>query len=138
METTLEGLCGKHVLEGVDFGSERVKREWSEAYENCEVIRFQLDGVVYMAIEDPSDGYRSAMQSIKVTDEPIKNRFPGIEVVGRMKERSEYGQNNDTLQLISAKTGKTILEVGTDNHDDYYPCWVASWQPENAWNAYEM
>ena len=44
----------------------------------------------------------------------VKNTFPAVK-----------------LELLDCKTGKTVLEVGTENTDDYYPCFVANWSPEN-------
>jgi len=54
--------------------------------------------------------------------------FPGVEVVVR-KKPNDYGEN-DTLEFINSKNGEVVLEVGTDNSDDYYPCFVANFYPE--------
>jgi len=39
----LKTLIGKHILTGVDFETEEVK-QWNDYYEDCEVVRFELDG----------------------------------------------------------------------------------------------
>lgn len=49
----------------------------------------------------------------------MKNAFPPVRVMGKMKGADDY-RTNDTLQLIDVVTGKMVLEVGTDNSDDYY------------------
>ena len=81
----LDSLVGEHVLDGVDLSNERVKT-WGEHFEDAGVIRFRLDGKVYTAVEDPSDGYRSSMDRIFVEDCKISNAFPPIRVVARKKE----------------------------------------------------
>lgn len=117
---SLESLVGPHVLTGVDTDLRESK------YRAPDYIAFTLDGHTYLATEDPEDDYRSSMQSIELTDTPTKNTFVGVEVLGRMSS-SGY----PILELLNAKSGKVILEVGTDNADDYYPSWVARYSPEN-------
>lgn len=124
----LDSLVGEHVLDGVDLLNERVKI-YGENFEDASVIRFRLDGVVYTAIEDPDDGYRSSMEKIYAEKGEIKNAFPPVKITARKKP--DDGQTNDTLELIDAVTGKVIVEVGTDNTDDYYPYFVSAFWPEN-------
>jgi hypothetical protein len=50
--------------------------------------------------------------------------------MGKMKDNDTYSVN-DTIQFIDVVTGKVVLEVGTDNTDDYYPYCVMNWYPEN-------
>lgn len=132
---TLDDLVGEHVLDGVDLSEERVKT-YGDQFEDVSVIRFRLDGKVYTAVEDPSDGYRSSMKEIFVEECPISNAFAPVRVVGRKKPRSTYGGENDTLEndtleLIDVVTGRTVLEAGTNNTDDYYPSFVGVFHPEN-------
>jgi hypothetical protein len=130
METIeLKSLIGKHWLTGVDYETEQVKEDYGDYYENCQVIRFVLDGKTYTAIEDPSDGYRSHLRSISVSKHKVKNKFQKVLVMGIMKPAGY--NNNDTLQLYDVETGLCVLEVGTDNNDDYYPSFVGAWMPEN-------
>lgn len=128
-DVDLDALVGLHELDAVDMDSAEVKT-WSDEFQNAEVIRFRLDGITYMAVEDPEDGYRSSMKKLFVSGEQMKNIFPACKVMGIKKPRGSYHEN-DTLQLIDCVTGKVVLEVGTDNRDDYYPMWVASFSPEN-------
>jgi hypothetical protein len=125
----LNELVGKHILSGVDMSNESIL-SWGDCYENCQVIRFVLDGKTYMAVEDPNDGYRSSMRNIEESDSVVSNTFPGVEVMAFMKKDAAYG-NDDVLELMDTKNGKTILSVGTGNFDDYYPYWVAEFTPEN-------
>lgn len=125
----LENLTGKKKLDGVDFSNKSIK-SWGDTFEACEVCRFRLDGIVYSAVEDPEDGYRSAMQELVVNEnDHMTNTFDPIEVLCRYVERREYG-TSDILELVDTITGKIVLSVGTDNTDDYYPFYVASFHPE--------
>lgn len=128
----LKDLAGEHILTGVDFSEEDVQTWYDEEeYENCSVCRFELDGSVYCAIEDPSDGYRSSMRELQVCGE-IANRIPPHKVFCRYldQQTDELGSEEcDILQIIDYQTGKVVLEVGTDNIDDYYPGYVARFNP---------
>lgn len=129
-QVKLDSLVGEHVLDAVDTFTESVKASYGDYYEDCELIRFRLNGTVYTAIEDPSDGYRSCMSSLIVSpNDEMKNVFPPVRVMG-IKKAPTYG-THDTLQLIDLKTGKVVLEVGTDNDDDYYPSFVSAFWPEH-------
>ena len=123
----LKDLVGKHQLSGFDSATEDANDAWGEDYE---VVRFVLDGKTYKAVEDRSDGYRSYLSELVVTDEPITNTFAEQEVVGVMKPSGDY-EINDTIQFFDTTTSKIVLEVGTDNTDDYYPYCVMNWSPEN-------
>lgn len=125
----LKDLVGEHELSGVDITTERV-RLYENYREDCEVVRFVIDGKTYKATEDPDDGYRSYLNEIKVTDEKVTNTFPPQKVIGKMKDdESRYGSN--IIQFIDTTTRKVVLEIGTDNSEDYYPCCVMDWSPEN-------
>lgn len=132
----LQDLVGNHILDAVDFSNEQVKT-WGDEFEDCEVVRFRLNGQVFAATEDPSDGYRSSMRDIaSLGDVPMQNVFRPQAVVGRYQserpayEGADYTYQCDILELVDARTGKVVLEVGTDNTDDYYPSFVSSFHPE--------
>ena len=129
----LKDLVGEHELSGVDSITEEKKEfSFSECAREVQVIRFVLDGKTYKAIEDPSDGYRSYLEELEVTDEKITNNFPPQKVIGNMKKRDEWCiYENDTIQFIDSVTGGIVLEIGTDNYDGYYPMCVLYWNPEN-------
>jgi hypothetical protein len=130
--TKLTDLLGARRLDAVDFDNEKIKEAYGDGYEDSSVCRFRLDGVVYIAIEDPSDGYRSSMRTLTISnDANMENVFPPIDVIGKHRDANEYGDVDDVLELVDAVTGKVVLEVGTDRSDDYYPSFVASFHPEN-------
>lgn len=115
IEVKLEDLVGEHLLSGVDEVG---------GTEEANVINFTLDGLTFTAMEDPEDGWRSSMESLTVRAEPTTNSFPPVKVVGQMKKK-------EVLILVDMVTGKTVLEVGTDDADDWYPAFVSSFMPEN-------
>ena len=123
----LKDFTGTKVLDAVDFLTEKTTNYYDE--ENCQVCRFRLDGVVYVAVEDPNDGYRSMMKDLKIdNDATMKNIFIGCEVICTHIEKGDY-YDHDILELVDAKTGKAVLRVGTGNYNDYYPYFVAEFNP---------
>ena len=131
MRGKLDSLIGLHSLDAVDVGSfVKVKQyEWSEEAD-CNTISFRIDGKVYTAIEDPNDGYRSMLDRLVADDREMMNVFTPIQVLAK-KKASRVGCANDTLEFIDVVTGGVVLEVGTDNYDDYYPMFVGTFTPEN-------
>jgi hypothetical protein len=127
---TLDDLVGEHVLTGVDFGSVTFTEGWHGG-ETANTCVFELDDVVYTVTEDPSDGYRSSMESI-AKGGTVTNRFPPCRVVGSMKvpDPDSYESSHDVLELRDVTTGLIVLEVGTGNTDDYYPYYVANFDPK--------
>jgi hypothetical protein len=123
----LKDLVGIHKLSGVDF--ENIEIEKYGCFEDAQMMRFRLDNIIYVITEDPSDGYRSSMKDIIISKDKIKNKFKSIDVLG-IYEEGKYG-DLDILKLVSTKTGGTIIEVGTDHSDSYYPCFIANFKPEN-------
>ena len=78
----------------------------------------------------PTQGYGvyPIMNSVEV-----KNTFEPVDVlVSYVTEpRGDYYGKCEMLYFTDLLNGKTILVVGTENLDDYYPSFVASWMPEN-------
>jgi hypothetical protein len=125
-------LAGRHVLDGVDFSNESIPTyEGSDYTEDSQVCRFRLNGNVFVAMEDPGDGYRSSMRDIRSLGQGVlDNMFPPVEVFAlHRKERNR--DQCDILEIYDIATGKIVLEIGTDATDDYYPSFVASFHPEN-------
>lgn len=90
--------------------------------------RFKLGTRVFEAIEDPDDGYRSYLGSIERTDgEGIF--FP--QPLARVKV-AQFSDDNETGYSFTDKSGHVWLVFGTDNVDDYYPCFFFRYQPKSA------
>lgn len=83
----LKELCGIHVLSGIEVGMREVERYGCKECANY--IKFTLDGITYLAVEDPSDGYRSYMDDLEIVDETCKIKLPNVQVRCRMREDCE-------------------------------------------------
>ncbi len=129
-EVTLESLVGEHELSGVDTGHVNISDSWC-GDEACETLTFVLDGETYTVTEDPSDGYRSAMRSLVLGGVEVKNCFTPQKVICSYVSDGdgEYGTASDLLVMRDAVTGKDVLTIGTGNTDDYYPYFVANFNP---------
>jgi hypothetical protein len=129
----LSDFSGVYSLDGVDFDSTQIEDYYSR-FKDAEVCRFRLNGVIYAVVEDPEDGYRSSLRELVVDDSAdMKNVFSPVEVIANhVTDRPGYfsGRSCDILELTDSKTGEIVLEVGTDDTDDYYPYFVASFYPE--------
>jgi hypothetical protein len=131
-EITLDSLVGEHVLTGVDLVEFRVKDEEPDAWSDdiAQRVVFTLDGVTYKASEDPSDGYRSSMRSLRVGGE-VRNTFPPCRVICTLGVPPDDGYEDarESLVMTDVVTGKVVLEIGTHNSDDYYPSFVGFFDP---------
>lgn len=127
----LKDLVGLHKLSGVDMSNEKIKEEWGDSFEDCQVVNFILDKKTYTAIEDPSDGYRSSMREIKLSKVVIKNVFGPCKVMGVMRQRGRDDGDHDIIDFYDVKTGRVVLSVGTSYADNYYPSFVAEFMPES-------
>lgn len=118
MNIELEQLIGKHVLTGA----------FNDAIGTVRVLRFCLDWINYEAVEDKEDGYRQSLECVRTTDTAPETVFPAIEVVGTL---SADNDSDIILKLSNPKTGKSIIEIGTVDADDYYPGFVGDFYPQN-------
>lgn len=95
--------------------------------------QFKLDGVVYEALEDPSDGYRSYLGSVEVKDTSNSIFFPNAIDVVYVEEDKSHPRDNDNpnegYKLVSILTGYVWLEFGTSYGDSYYPCFYFNYHP---------
>lgn len=117
------------MLSGVDTGYMVVEDGWGNE-QDCQFVKFTLDGVHYMAVEDPDDGYRSRCRDLAVSDEPPKYSFPPQTMICYMKENGDDGYANDILIMQDGLTGEIVLEVGTGDYNDYYPYCHLMYYPE--------
>lgn len=125
----LKNLIGEHELSGLDcIIIPRSKNDYS--YYDANAFLFILDGITYKAIENPDDGYRSYLKDLETTDEKVSYTFSPQKVIGKMMKSGVYGKN-DGIQFFDSITDKLVLEIGTKDYDDYYPCCILNWYPEN-------
>lgn len=130
----LSELVGTHVMTGVETGTVQIKDWRDKFFENCNYVKFKLDGVTYMAVEDPDDGYRSCCRDLEIVDERCRISLPQILVECKMRGNSYYGFNskeiNDILEFYDAGNNQMFMAVGTGNTEDYYPYFVFEYKPE--------
>jgi len=112
----LQDFAGLHKLSGVDFGY----------LDGVNHMLFVCNKKTYRVREDASDGYRSSMRDIELVSEKVTNKFKSQRVFGVLR----IG-NCDIVDFYDVVTGKIVLSFGTENNDDYYPCYVAVFTPEN-------
>lgn len=133
----MKELIGTHELSGVDH----LLPEGSQYQNDVDVMRFTLDGIHYLATEDPDDGYRSMLGTFDVVSDGPTTTFDPIPVVISVSDESydathrnaDYYKDTFTgiLTMCDARNGQVILQVGTKDWDDYYPYCVMEWTPEN-------
>lgn len=122
-------FCGEHELRAVrpdvrhPFNSE------------ANGFALQLDDITIMVFEDPSDGYRSSAAAPIVHAGPMYElgadpEYIRAPVLVRRWTEDSYGVP-DGIELIDRRNGKTLLRLGTANHDDYYPSFTCEWTPKN-------
>lgn len=120
---------GKHKFSGID--SFQYEDKYGTTHEGYYII---IDNVVYTFEIDRDDGYRSygyiyIPEKISVHD--IKNRFLAQDVVITPHNIEHTDENKQFYSISNAETGKTILEIGTEYTDSWYPMAICHYYPEN-------
>ena len=88
---------------------------------NC----FQLGSVKFEVLEDESDGYRSAMDTVVIlTTDANKRDYLGEVIIEQIDSVHKTG-----YQLRDIDKDHIWLTFGTDNFDDWYPSFMFLWNP---------
>lgn len=117
-------------LESFDF---LVTERWQAPFFGVDHNRFKMGDRVFEAVENEIDGYRSDLGAVEVRKGGVFFLNP-VDVVylDRTNERAEpssgYGEC-DLYRLVSVNDGHVWLEFGTENTDDYYPCFIFHYRP---------
>lgn len=95
-------------------------------YYHNHLNQFQLGRVIFEALEDENDGYRSSLSHVKVisTSAPLRQKLAEIQVQ-KLKTN-----DNDLFQLVDTEDSHVWLEFGTNDWDDYYPCFIFNVNPK--------
>ena len=139
MEKIKDGI---YYLTGVDrYTEEELRRVLDNAFiyggENGVAIELQPvneeeEPVVYVATEDACDGYRSHGDFFSVPGYRIKNKFEKEKVrVFTLEGETKYGSPWELTEIRSYYDNSLICKVGTENYNDWYPCAIFEWRPEN-------
>lgn len=130
----LMDLVGIHIMTGIETGTVKRENWWSKEEDICNYVKFKLDGITYMAVEDPDDGYRSCCRELEVVDEECRTKLPDILVECKMRDdvRDDiWGtEENDILEFYDTNNKQMFMAVGTGNTNDYYPYFVFEYMPE--------
>lgn len=123
---------GWHELSGV--GRVWYHDDWND--EDVEGVAIRIDGVVYTAYVDPSDGFRSYGYITRaIQGEKLSAVFlPQPVFVQNSEERSQddNGWPRDYSMLsVYNHRDELILCIGTDHSDSYYPRAIFQYNPEN-------
>jgi len=81
--------------------------------------------VTLEAIEDESDGYRSYFGCFSVS--PVGKVFFRSPLARVRARETEHGGGYNKFrgwELVDVASGHVWLRVGTEGHDDYYPCFT--------------
>lgn len=124
----LKDLVGTHTFSGIETGTREIRKYG--LYEYCGYIKFILDGVTYIALENPSDGYRSYMEELEVVEESCKTKLPDISVYCKYRSMAEGKCEADLLDFYDEANNERFLTIGTESTDDYYPYCVLRYKPE--------
>jgi hypothetical protein len=99
-------------------------------------LRFKLADQVFEAVEDPSDGYRSYLESISVVMDPgdifIRGAIALVRVVEVKIDESDedgYPFRFHGYHLVD-HTGHVWLQIGTASTDAYYPSFRFRYEPK--------
>lgn len=129
----LRDLVGTHLMTGVETGT--IERDcWWNKSDNCNYVKFELDGATYMAVEDPNDGYRSCCDELEIVDEKCKIELPNVLVKCKMREDSNVDgwneEKNDILEFYDLNNKKMFMAVGTSYIDNYRQYFVFEYTPD--------
>lgn len=97
---------------------------------NCFKLSYAGETMVFEAIEDPDDGYRSYLKCIErpETSTEFNCVFPNTPIAYVNIRKVSSMDGFDGWQFF---VGDHIwLEIGTDFLDDYYPCFIFRYQPD--------
>jgi hypothetical protein len=120
-------LCGERILMAIRTD---VNHPFDPAANG---VVLDLDDLVVFAFEDPSDGYRSLCATPLIASAHLYSYGCSSDYIRAPVIVRTWGNvgGPDGIELLDRRNGKTILRLGTDNADDYYPRFVCEWQPQN-------
>ena len=103
----------------------------SDAAENT----FKIDDIVFKAVEDPDDGYRSYLGSIDYTKDTnsifFRKPLAKVKIVSFDEDCfDDYHEGCKGYRLIDIKDKHVWLEFGTAKYLDYYPMFIFRPRPK--------
>jgi len=90
--------------------------------------KFKLDDMVWEAIEDEDDGYRSLLDTVMRRD--CADGIFFAQSLARVRVIESDDGYNEYYRLIDVADGHCWLEFGTQDYYDYYPCFRFEYTPK--------
>lgn len=89
---------------------------------------FQLGSIIFEAMEDEDDGYRSSLDYVMIRKiDQIRGGKLADVIVESRDTHEQFG-----WRLVDVKDKHIWLEIGTDNSDNYYPSFIFDWTPKES------
>ena len=103
------------------------------SFYGCDNNLFKLGEIVFEAVEDPDDGYRSYLDCVisKKSDAGI---FPN-RILANVQIKQD--SSDDEIHNLIDKDGHIWLTFGADRNDAYYPYFVFRYTPKETQKEYE-
>lgn len=109
----------------LNYSIENLTSQYSE-YEFYGVVGnyFKIGNVIFGAVEDEDDGYRSYLDSVVLEKdseqlERIRKKFSRRPIA-----KVRVAATKEEVDIIDVNTGHCWLSIFTDYTDSYYPCFV--------------
>jgi hypothetical protein len=127
-EVTLESFIGLRTLRAI--GQAMITSE-GYPHDTVQQIVIDVDGILYEFTEGSNDGLRSSLGSLRsVRTTPHRMAVIDPPLVVHFHHRARGDRDGaDCIYAINERTGLVVLDIGTDNIDDYYPSFIFSWDP---------
>ena len=114
------------------------KLELEADFYGVDTTTFKLDKYIFEVVENPSDGYRSSMQEIRMKDDTTGLIFFQTPLAKIRVENRTDGRRGDIncfngYNLVDVKDGFVWLTFGTDESDSYYPQFEFFYQHKYEW-----
>lgn len=128
MRKLLKDLGGKEILnKHINLNKLSGNYKLSGVSHMLDSMSFVLDGITFTGVRDDCDGYRSYLEGnkLRVTMDLLDEDkyFAPVKV--------DASSDEDMLWLLNPKTSTLILQIGTSDACDYYPWYIATFNPEN-------
>lgn len=117
-DTEEEAWAAVKIKETVNF--DNLIGETATLYYCNEINRFQLGCMLFEVIEDEQDGYRSSMEEVQIISNNADTHSNPLSEVRIERSRSI----SNGYALVDVEDGFIWLTFGTDDYDDYYPCFI--------------
>ncbi len=122
-------LCGRHRLETVNTA---VRHPKFGSDDPDDAVAIQMDGRIFLFVEDGEDGYRSRLGSVlSGAGHLYGGSHVGREVdVTYVTNGDDYGGATCSMfEFRDVETGKLALAIGTEDMEDYYPNFTCKYDP---------